>query len=169
MVLKETRKVQRICWIRPSTEAVSYTELLSAKAPHRINQFGQSSELASVTKKQTPAQAARARARQELPQSCRWRSEVAAVHAHANRTIDADQRRAKNDASLTNKTLLSSHTRSPHTRRHYIYQLIMCLAFAKSAYLAPQRREFGRFIGQISCMLEPRARIHSQNYGVLSK
>lgn len=92
----------------------------------------------------------------------------AAVRAHADRWADGEQRRAKNHTSLNNKTLPSSHSLA-QTRCHFIYQLIIRLALAKSAYLAQQCRGFGSFTGQISCVLEPRARIHSQNYCVLSK
>lgn len=48
-LLRKHCNKQRVCWIRQSNEAISYTELLRANKPHHINQFGQSSKLASVT------------------------------------------------------------------------------------------------------------------------
>lgn len=76
---------QRVCWIRPSNEAISYTELLRANKPHRINQFGQSSKLASVTPKQATAYGARNRTNQKVFESCGWCCDGAAVRADANR------------------------------------------------------------------------------------
>lgn len=136
-LLRKHGNKSRICWIRPSNEAVSYTELLHAKGPHGINRFGQSSKLApsSVARKQATALSAINKARHEVPESCRWRSEGAVDRAQWLTTT----------SSSANKSFPSSYS-LPHSLCHFIYQLIMRLAFAKSAYLAQQCRGFGSFI-----------------------
>lgn len=63
--LRKPSNKQKVCWITPSNEVISYPEPPRANGRRRINQFGQSGKLSPATREQAAASAARNRTNQE--------------------------------------------------------------------------------------------------------